>query len=140
MFLTWISVLVVQVQAESKVDFNRSTQRKIRILRPVPEHKLNLRFWIRILDYCFASHSSTPLSFVTCRLRDVCNLPSILYSMTIMPPKEEKLDHTYYEELQAQLKEALNAKKVADKALSGVEDQIEKFESISSTSSTQLMT
>jgi len=60
--------------------------------------------------------------------------------MTIMPPKEEKLDHTYYEELQAQLKEALNAKKVADKALSGVEDQIEKFESIPWTSSTQLMT
>ena len=57
-----------------------------------------------------------------------------------MPPKEEKLDHTYYEELQAQLKEALNAKKVADKALSGVEDQIEKFESIPSTSSSQLTT
>jgi len=57
-----------------------------------------------------------------------------------MPPKEEKLDHTYYEELQAQLKEALNAKKVADKALSGVEDQIEKFESIPSTSSSQVTT
>jgi hypothetical protein len=48
--------------------------------------------------------------------------------MTIMSPKEEKVDHAYYDELQAQLKEALNAKKTADKALSGVEDQIEKFE------------
>jgi hypothetical protein len=48
--------------------------------------------------------------------------------MTTMPPKEEKVDHAFYEELQSQLKEALNAKKVADKALSVVEDQIEKFE------------
>jgi hypothetical protein len=48
--------------------------------------------------------------------------------MTPMPPKEEKVDHAFYEELQAQLKEALNAKKAADKALSGVEDQIDKFE------------
>jgi hypothetical protein len=48
--------------------------------------------------------------------------------MTAMPPKEEKVDHAFYEELQAQLKEALNAKKAADKSLSGVEDQIEKFE------------
>jgi len=45
-----------------------------------------------------------------------------------MPPKEEKVDHAFYEELQSQLKEALNAKKAADKALSGVEEQIEKFE------------
>ena len=45
-----------------------------------------------------------------------------------MPPKEEKVDQAYYEELQAQLKEALSAKKAADKALSGVEDQIDKFE------------
>jgi len=45
-----------------------------------------------------------------------------------MPPKEEKVDHPFYEELQSQLKEALNAKKAADKALSGVEEQIEKFE------------
>ena len=48
--------------------------------------------------------------------------------MTTMPPKEEKVDHAFYEELQSQLKETLNAKKAADKALSGVEDQIEKFE------------
>jgi Histone acetyltransferase subunit NuA4 len=48
--------------------------------------------------------------------------------MTTMPPKEEKVDPAFYEELQSQLKEALNAKKAADKALSGVEDQIEKFE------------
>jgi hypothetical protein len=48
--------------------------------------------------------------------------------MTTMPPKEEKVDHAFYEELQNQLKEALNAKKAADKALSTVEDQIEKFE------------
>src|ERR1700694_53040 len=48
--------------------------------------------------------------------------------MTTIPPKEEKVDHAFYEELQAQLKEALNAKKAADKALSGVEDKIEKFE------------
>lgn len=48
--------------------------------------------------------------------------------MTAMPPKEEKVDHAFYEELQSQLKETLNAKKAADKALSGVEDQIEKFE------------
>ena len=48
--------------------------------------------------------------------------------MTAMPPKEEKVDHAFYEELQSQLKEALNAKKAADKALSGVEDKIEKFE------------
>ena len=48
--------------------------------------------------------------------------------MTTMPPKEEKVDHAFYEELQSQLKEALNAKKAADKALSGVEEQIEKFE------------
>jgi hypothetical protein len=48
-----------------------------------------------------------------------------------MPPKEEKVDHTYYEELQNQLKEAINAKKAADKALSGVEEQIEKFEGTS---------
>jgi hypothetical protein len=48
--------------------------------------------------------------------------------MTTMPPKEEKVDHAFYEELQSQLKEALTAKKAADKALSGVEDQIEKFE------------
>ena len=45
-----------------------------------------------------------------------------------MPPKEEKVDHAFYEELQTQLKEALNAKKAADKALASVEDQIEKFE------------
>jgi len=45
-----------------------------------------------------------------------------------MPPKEEKVDQAYYEELQTQLKEALNAKKAADKALSGLEDQIDKFE------------
>ena len=51
-----------------------------------------------------------------------------------MPPKEEKVDHAFYEELQSQLKEALNAKKAADKALSGVEDQIEKFEGITHTS------
>ena len=51
--------------------------------------------------------------------------------MTTMPPKEEKVDHPFYEELQAQLKEALSAKKTADKALSGVEDQIEKFEGTS---------
>ena len=50
--------------------------------------------------------------------------------MTTMPPKEEKVDHAFYEELQNQLKEALNAKKAADKALSTVEDQIEKFEGI----------
>lgn len=50
--------------------------------------------------------------------------------MTTMPAKEEKVDHAYYEELQAQLKEALSAKKAADKALSGVEDQIEKFEGV----------
>ena len=48
--------------------------------------------------------------------------------MTTMPPKEEKVDHAFYEELQSQLKEALNAKKAAEKALSGVEEQIEKFE------------
>jgi len=49
--------------------------------------------------------------------------------MTAAPAaKEEKVDHAYYEELQAQLKEALNAKKAADKALSSIEDQIEKFE------------
>jgi hypothetical protein len=48
--------------------------------------------------------------------------------MTTMPPKEEKVDHAFYEELQNQLKEALNAKKAADKALSGVEEQIDKFE------------
>jgi hypothetical protein len=52
--------------------------------------------------------------------------------MTAMPPKEEKVDHAFYEELQNQLKEALNAKKAADKALSTVEDQIEKFEGIAS--------
>jgi hypothetical protein len=50
--------------------------------------------------------------------------------MTAMPPKEEKVDHAFYEELQNQLKEALNAKKVADKALLTIEDQIEKFEGI----------
>jgi hypothetical protein len=50
--------------------------------------------------------------------------------MTVMPPKEEKVDHAFYEELQNQLKESLNAKKAADKALSTVEDQIEKFEGI----------
>jgi hypothetical protein len=50
--------------------------------------------------------------------------------MTAMPPKEEKVDHAFYEELQNQLKEALNAKKTADKALSTIEDQIEKFEGI----------
>jgi len=50
--------------------------------------------------------------------------------MTAMAAKEEKIDHAFYEELQSQLKEALNAKKVADKALSSVEDQIEKFEGI----------
>ena len=44
------------------------------------------------------------------------------------------MDPAYYEELQAQLKEALNAKKLADKALSGVEDQIEKFEGTESPS------
>jgi hypothetical protein len=48
-----------------------------------------------------------------------------------MAPKEEKVDHPFYEELQAQLKEALNAKKLADKALSGVEEQIEKYEGTS---------
>jgi hypothetical protein len=48
--------------------------------------------------------------------------------MTSMPPKEEKVDQAFYEELQTQLKEALAAKKAADKALSGVEDQIDKFE------------
>lgn len=48
--------------------------------------------------------------------------------MTTMPPKEEKVDLAFYEELQSQLKETLNAKKAADKALSSVEDQIEKFE------------
>lgn len=49
--------------------------------------------------------------------------------MTAAPAaKEEKVDHAYYEELQSQLKEALSAKKAADKALSGIEDQIEKFE------------
>lgn len=48
--------------------------------------------------------------------------------MTTMPPKEEKVDHTFYEELQIQLKEALNAKKAADKSLATVEDQIDKFE------------
>jgi hypothetical protein len=47
-----------------------------------------------------------------------------------MAAKEEKVDHTFYEELQSQLKEAINAKKAADKALSGVEDQIEKFEGV----------
>lgn len=50
--------------------------------------------------------------------------------MTAVPPKEEKVDHQFYEELQAQLKEALTAKKAADKALAIVEDQIEKFEGI----------
>jgi len=50
--------------------------------------------------------------------------------MTPMPPQEEKVDHAFYEELQTQLKEALSAKKAADKALSSVEDQIEKFEGI----------
>jgi hypothetical protein len=48
----------------------------------------------------------------------------------VPPPKEEKIDHAFYEELQNQLKEALSAKKAADKALSSVEDQIEKFEGI----------
>jgi hypothetical protein len=48
--------------------------------------------------------------------------------MTTMPPKEEKVDHAFYEDLQSQLKEALNAKKAADKSLAAVEDQIEKFE------------
>ena len=45
-----------------------------------------------------------------------------------MPPKEEKVDHAYYEELQAQLKEAISAKKAADKSLASVEEQIEKHE------------
>jgi len=48
--------------------------------------------------------------------------------MTAAPAKEEKVDHAFYEELQTQLKEALNTKKAADKALSSIEDQIEKFE------------
>jgi len=48
--------------------------------------------------------------------------------MTAAPAKEEKVDHAFYEELQNQLKEALNTKKAADKALSSIEDQIEKFE------------
>ena len=53
-------------------------------------------------------------------------------TMTTMPPKEEKVDHAYYEELLIQLKEALSAKKAADKALSSVEDQIDKFEGVAS--------
>jgi len=48
--------------------------------------------------------------------------------MAAAPAKEEKVDHAFYEELQTQLKEALNTKKAADKALSSIEDQIEKFE------------
>jgi hypothetical protein len=48
--------------------------------------------------------------------------------MATMPPKEEKVDHAFYEELQAQLKETLNAKKAADKSLAAVEDKIDKFE------------
>jgi hypothetical protein len=58
-------------------------------------------------------------------LREIAEAQTLLMTM---PAKEEKVDQTYYDDLLSQLKEAITAKKTADKALSTVEDQIDKFE------------